>query len=70
MRGWTCSLDDTATTENVVQVRSQILLFGGRLRPFFHWGGGRAGCVTHLLRSIGAHLASAAFASFHFTQPR
>ena len=47
-RGWSRSLDDTASTDSMVPARSQTLLLGGRLHPPCLWGGGRAGYTTHL----------------------
>jgi hypothetical protein len=53
---------------NVVPTRTQDLLLGSRLCTFT-FAVARLGALPSLLRT-GVHLASAALASFHFTQPQ
>jgi len=68
--GWVrCSLDDTPPSDDVIPPLAKDLLLGRWTGPLSFRSGSRAVATLFRLRS-GACFARAAFASFHFTQPR
>jgi len=63
------SLDDTPPSDDVIPPLAKVPLLG-RWASSLSFRSGRLACGDALSAAPGACFARAAFASFHFTQPR